>query len=147
MALTAFMRERKAKLKEARAKDEAAVALLDVARHVKVTPQTLAAAKAVAKAKVVADAAAAQGAAAAKDARRAAAEAAAAEAADGAPGRALASPAEIDAELRRKRAEAEEAQSPPPTIMSNLQQKISENIDLLFSPATAKKIKEKYVNI
>ena len=61
------------------------------------------------KAKVVADAAAAQGAAAAKDARRAAAEAAAAEAADGAPGRALASPAEIDAELRRKRAEAEEA--------------------------------------
>jgi hypothetical protein len=69
---------------------------------------------AAAKAKVVADAAAAQGAAAAKDARRAAAEAAAAEAAaaeaaDGAPGRALASPAEIDAELRRKRAEAEEA--------------------------------------
>jgi len=61
------------------------------------------------KAKVVADAAAAQGAAAAKDARRAAAEAAADEAADGAPGRALASPAEIDAELRRKRAEAEEA--------------------------------------
>ena len=67
------------------------------------------ASEAAAKAKVVADAAAAQGAAAAKDARRAADEAAADEAADGAPGRALASPAEIDAELRRKRAEAEEA--------------------------------------
>ena len=64
---------------------------------------------AAAKAKVVADAAAAQGAAAAKDARRAAAEAGADEAADGAPGRAVASPAEIDAELRRRRAEAEEA--------------------------------------
>ena len=43
-------------------------------------------------------------------------------------------------------AEAEEAQPPPPTIMSNLQQKISEDIDLVFSPATAKKVKEKYVN-
>ena len=64
---------------------------------------------AAAKAKVVADAAAAQDAAAAKDARRAAAEAGADEAADGAPGRAVASPAEIDAELRRRRAEAEEA--------------------------------------
>jgi hypothetical protein len=43
-------------------------------------------------------------------------------------------------------AEAEEAQSPAPTIMSNLQQKISEDIDHLFSPATAKRFKEKYVN-
>ena len=43
-------------------------------------------------------------------------------------------------------AEAEEAQSPAPTIMSNLQQKISEDIDHLFSPTTAKRFKDKYVN-
>ena len=43
-------------------------------------------------------------------------------------------------------AEAEEAQSPAPTIMSNLQHKISEDIDHLFSPSTAKRFKEKYVN-
>ena len=41
-------------------------------------------------------------------------------------------------------AEAEEAKLPPPTIMSNLQQKISEDIDHLFSPATAKRFKERY---
>ena len=35
-------------------------------------------------------------------------------------------------------AEAEEPQSPPPIIMSNLQEKISEDIDYLFSPTTRK---------
>jgi hypothetical protein len=40
-------------------------------------------------------------------------------------------------------AEAEEAQSPPPITGSSLQEKISEDIDLLFSPATAKRFKER----
>jgi hypothetical protein len=51
--------------------------------------------------------------------------------------------AEIEQEAEEG-AEVEEAQSPPPTIMSNLQQKISEDIDHLFSPETAKRCKERY---
>ena len=41
-------------------------------------------------------------------------------------------------------AEAEEPQSPPPIIMSNLQEKISKDIDYLFSPATRKQIRAAY---
>ncbi len=41
-------------------------------------------------------------------------------------------------------AEAEEPQLPPPIIMSNLQEKISEDIDYLFSPATRKQIRASY---
>ena len=39
-------------------------------------------------------------------------------------------------------AEVEEAQSPAPLIMSNLQHKISEDIDHLFRPAAAKRFNE-----
>jgi hypothetical protein len=42
----------------------------------------------------------------------------------------------------KKGAGAEEAQSPPPITGRSLQEKISEDIDLLFSPATAKRLKE-----
>ena len=41
-------------------------------------------------------------------------------------------------------AEAEEPQSPPSIITSNLQEKISEDIDYLFSPATRKHIRAAY---
>ncbi len=41
-----------------------------------------------------------------------------------------------------KGAEAEEAQSPPPITGSSFQKKISEDIDLLFRPAIAKRFKE-----
>ena len=41
-----------------------------------------------------------------------------------------------------KGAESEEAQSPPPITESSLQEKFFEDIDLLFSPATAKRFKE-----
>ena len=51
--------------------------------------------------------------------------------------------AEEDQEAE-KGAEAEEEQSPPPLIMSNLQEKISEGIDHLFSPASRKRFKERY---
>ena len=45
-----------------------------------------------------------------------------------------------------KDAEAEEAQSPPPITGSNLQEKISEDIDLLLRPANAKRFKERCYN-
>ncbi len=41
-------------------------------------------------------------------------------------------------------AEAEEPQSPPQIIMSNLEEKIFDEIDCLFSPATRKRIKARY---